>query len=105
MAELLGELGRQGKDGMGHALIVGVGIGKAPPGQKRPVNILPDAVGVDEGAVQIKEKHVSRLLFQPEAPGKVHGLFGVVHADPGAGAYPLPGRRGRGQAQVLWAVT
>ncbi len=62
-AEVLGELSRQGQDGVSHALIIGVGVGKAPPGQKFPVHLFPDAVGVDEGAVQIKEKHDSRPPF------------------------------------------
>ena len=47
-AELLREFRRQGQDSVGHPLVVRMGVGKAPPGQKFPVHVLPDAVGVDQ---------------------------------------------------------
>ena len=56
MAVRLGELGRQGQDRMGHALIVGVGVGQTPAGQEFPVHVLPHAVGVDQRSVHIKKQ-------------------------------------------------
>ena len=54
MAEFFCKFRRQGQRGVGHALKISPGIGEAPAGQEVPVHLLPDAVGVDEGAVQIK---------------------------------------------------
>ena len=54
MAELPGEFGGKGQNGVGHALVIGVGVWQAPAGQKGPVHLFPHAVGVDQGSVQIK---------------------------------------------------
>ena len=70
MAELLGEFGRQGENGVGHPFIIGPGIGQAPPGQKRPVHVLPDIVGVDEGAVHIKQVHIYISFSSQNRQGK-----------------------------------
>ncbi|MPM17709.1 hypothetical protein SDC9_64106 [bioreactor metagenome] len=43
-----------GHNGMGYALVIGVGIRQPPPGQKLPVYILPDAVGLDQRAVHVE---------------------------------------------------
>ena len=61
MAEGLGEFRRQGENGVGHPLVIGVGVRQATLGQKLPVHFLPNAVGVDEGTVQVKEKHAHVL--------------------------------------------
>ena len=57
MAVLLGEDGGLGEHGVGHALVVFPGVGQTPLGEKRGVHITPDAVGVDEGAVHVKNQH------------------------------------------------
>ena len=75
MAELLGEFGSQGEDGVGHSLVILLGVGEAPAFQKCAVNLFPDTVGVDEGSIQIEKQQGLPLLFQPEAPGKLPGLF------------------------------
>ena len=67
-AVLLGELGGQGKDGMGYALVIGVGVRNAPPGQKFPVHVFPDAVGVDQRPVHVKQQH-GPPPFLGEEPG------------------------------------
>ena len=54
MAELFRKLGSQWKNGVSHPLIIGFGIGQAPPGQEFPVHVLPDVVGINEGTVHIK---------------------------------------------------
>ena len=71
MAEFLGELGRQGEDGVGHALVVLLGVGQAPAGQEGAVHVLPDAVGVDEGAVHIeKVEHIQSSRMSSKRQGK-----------------------------------
>ena len=54
ITELLGELSRQGENGVGHPLVIGFCVGQTSPGQKFPVHVLPDIVGINEGAVHIK---------------------------------------------------
>ena len=60
--------GGQGKDGMGYALVIGVGVRNAPPGQKCPVHVFPDAVGVDQRPVHVKQQH-GPPPFLGEEPG------------------------------------
>ena len=52
-----GELGAFVQGGVGHALVVFSCVRGVPPGQEGLVHLHPDAVGVDEGAVQIKNQH------------------------------------------------
>lgn len=54
MAKVLGELSRQGKDGVRNTLVIGVGVRQPPPSQKGSIHIFPNAIGVDERPIHIK---------------------------------------------------
>ena len=57
MAIGFGEFRGHGKNGVGHALVILPGIRIPPLGQERLVHLPPDPVGINEGAVHVKNQH------------------------------------------------
>ncbi len=52
---VFGENGAVLQNGMGHAVVVFLTVGQAVAGEKNPVHLQPNAVGIDKRAVQIKQ--------------------------------------------------
>ena len=60
----LGEYRRLGEYGVGHALVVLLGVGEAALLQKSNVHLPPNAVGVDEGSIHVKNQPIFFLSSQ-----------------------------------------
>ena len=54
---VLGENRAVLQDGVGHAVVVLLAVGEAVAGEEGLVHLQPHAVGVNEGAVQVKKQH------------------------------------------------